>query len=183
MRMQHKRSLAALLAMGLSVTALTAAAEKPEWAGRGKHREERDERGWKGEREDRQDRDERRRYDGPTAQVQIGVPGISLSVGGYFGDPQRRAVHDYYAPQVQAGHCPPGLAKKHNGCLPPGQAKQWAMGQRLPAGVMTYPVPADLQVRLGPPPSGHQFVRVAADILLIAVGTGMVVDAIEDLSR
>ena len=26
--------------------------------------------------------------------------------------------------------CPPGLAKKHNGCLPPGQA--WRAGQRAP---------------------------------------------------
>jgi Ni/Co efflux regulator RcnB len=30
-------------------------------------------------------------------------------------------------------NCPPGLAKKNNGCLPPGQAKsQWNVGQRLP---------------------------------------------------
>ena len=26
--------------------------------------------------------------------------------------------------------CPPGLARKHNGCLPPGQA--WRVGQRAP---------------------------------------------------
>jgi hypothetical protein len=31
--------------------------------------------------------------------------------------------------------CPPGLAKKNNGCLPPGQAKRlFAQGQRLPTG-------------------------------------------------
>jgi hypothetical protein len=28
------------------------------------------------------------------------------------------------------GGCPPGLAKKHNGCMPPGQAKKLARGQR-----------------------------------------------------
>lgn len=29
--------------------------------------------------------------------------------------------------------CPPGLAKKRNGCLPPGQAKaRWGVGQTLP---------------------------------------------------
>lgn len=34
-----------------------------------------------------------------------------------------------------ANACPPGLAKKNNGCLPPGQAKRmFAEGQRLPAG-------------------------------------------------
>jgi hypothetical protein len=27
------------------------------------------------------------------------------------------------------GGCPPGLAKKHNGCLPPGQAKKLYRGQ------------------------------------------------------
>jgi hypothetical protein len=30
------------------------------------------------------------------------------------------------------GHCPPGLAKKHNGCMPPGQAKKWQIGHQLP---------------------------------------------------
>jgi len=35
----------------------------------------------------------------------------------------------------------------------------------------------------GAPPAGHRYVRVAADILLIAVGTAMVVDAIEDLGK
>jgi hypothetical protein len=33
------------------------------------------------------------------------------------------------------GGCPPGLAKKNNGCLPPGQAKKlYRVGQRFPAG-------------------------------------------------
>ena len=31
------------------------------------------------------------------------------------------------------GGCPPGLAKKNNGCLPPGQAKKlYNVGQRFP---------------------------------------------------
>jgi len=31
------------------------------------------------------------------------------------------------------GGCPPGLAKKHNGCMPPGQVKKlYRIGQRLP---------------------------------------------------
>ncbi len=46
-----------------------------------------------------------------------------------------------------------------------------------------YPVPASVQVQLGTPPAGYKFVRVATDILLIAVGTSMVIDAIEDLGR
>ena len=92
-------------------------------------------------------------------------------------------VREYYGKQYRAGHCPPGLAKKNNGCLPPGQAKRWAMGQPLPRDVVYYPVPRSVMLQLGIPPSGHKYVRVAADILLIAVGTGLVVDAVQDLGR
>jgi hypothetical protein len=43
--------------------------------------------------------------------------------------------------------CPPGLAKKGNGCLPPGQAKKlFGIGQRLqPAYVDSYRMPAAYQ--------------------------------------
>lgn len=99
----------------------------------------------------------------------------------HFDDDNRRIVHDYYGAKFRAGKCPPGLAKKKNGCLPPGQAKKWAMGQPLPADLRRYDLPHDLQARLPAPPSGHRYVRVASDILLVAVGTSMVVDAIEDL--
>jgi len=38
--------------------------------------------------------------------------------------------------------CPSGLAKKNNGCLPPGQAKkQFAVGERLPSSYNYYNVP------------------------------------------
>jgi hypothetical protein len=110
---------------------------------------------------------------GVTVQVQIGT---------FFGDAQREAARRYYEPQFRAGKCPPGLAKKNNGCQPPGQAKQWQLGQPLPASVVFYPVPRTVTVRIGLPPPGHDYVRVAADILLIAIGTRMVIDAIEDLS-
>jgi hypothetical protein len=119
---------------------------------------------------------------GKNKKSEAGAP-IAASLGVYFGDAQRRAVTQYFAPQMAAGKCPPGLAKKGNGCLPPGQAKKWAVGQRLPADVVTYPIPVELRVKLGVPPAGHEFVRVAGDILLIAVGTSMVIDAIEDLTR
>lgn len=32
------------------------------------------------------------------------------------------------------GGCPPGLAKKHNGCMPPGQAKKLFRGERWESG-------------------------------------------------
>ena len=48
------------------------------------------------------------------------------------------------------GGCPPGLAKKNNGCMPPGQAKKlYNVGQRFPLGygnAWTYnQVPYDLR--------------------------------------
>ena len=52
--------------------------------------------------------------------------------GEYFDDRRRVVVHEYYGEQFRTGHCPPGLAKKHNGCMPPGQAKKWAIGRPLP---------------------------------------------------
>jgi Ni/Co efflux regulator RcnB len=49
--------------------------------------------------------------------------------------------------------------------------------------VIFYDVPQGLVVQIGSPPAGYRYARVANDILLIAVGTGMVIDAIQDLGR
>ena len=102
---------------------------------------------------------------------------------GHFEERHRVTVRDYYDKEYRSGHCPPGLAKKHNGCMPPGQAKRWTVGRPLPRDVVYYDVPPPLVVQIGAPPAGYRYVRVAADILLIAAGTGMVVDAIQDLGR
>jgi Ni/Co efflux regulator RcnB len=67
--------------------------------------------------------------------------------------------------------------------MPPGQAKKWQVGRPLPREVTYYQVPQPLVVQLGPPPSGYRYVRVATDILLIAIGTRMVADAIQDIGR
>jgi Ni/Co efflux regulator RcnB len=109
--------------------------------------------------------------------------GGSLSIDISIGEPDRVIIRDYYGGMAQRGHCPPGLAKKHNGCMPPGQAKKWAIGQRLPRDVIFHELPNDLRVRLSVPPQGYRYVRVAADVLMIAVGTGLVAAAIEDIAR
>jgi hypothetical protein len=51
---------------------------------------------------------------------------------GYAGDYGRGRSHGY-----GIGGCPPGLAKKHNGCLPPGQAKKLYRGEHFPSGFGT----------------------------------------------
>lgn len=104
-----------------------------------------------------------------------------IQVGEYFGGQQRVVVTEYYSKRYVSGKCPPGLKKKQNGCLPPGQAKKWAKGQPLPRTVVYYPVPQEVVVRIGVPPPGYRYVRVANDLLLIAIATSMVIDAIEDL--
>ena len=58
--------------------------------------------------------------------------------------------------------CPPGLAKKHNGCLPPGQAKKlYNVGQRFPQsyGVpWSYnQIPYDLRTHYGLPTQGNYY--------------------------
>lgn len=67
--------------------------------------------------------------------------------------------------------------------MPPGQAKAYTLGRPLPSPVIFYDLPLSISVQIGLTPAGHRYVRVAADILLIAVGTGIVVDAIQDLGR
>jgi len=102
--------------------------------------------------------------------------------GRYFGDHDRDVVRSYYSNEFHKGKgCPPGLAKKNNGCMPPGLAKKWRYGQPLPRDVVWYELPRELVIRWPAPPLDHRYVRVASDILLIAVGTGLAVDAIQDL--
>lgn len=107
----------------------------------------------------------------------------SRGSGPIFTDQHRVAIRNYYTTEFRGGRCPPGLAKKNNGCMPPGQAKKWHVGQPLPREVIYYDLPPALVVQIGVPPAGYRYVRVAADILMIAVGTGMVISAIEDLGR
>ena len=107
-----------------------------------------------------------------------GGPQASISIS----DRDRNEIYSYYRGQYAAGNCPPGLAKKNNGCMPPGQAKKaWTMNQPLPAGVLYEVLPRDLLGRLSPAPSGYQYVRVANDVLMMAVGTRMIVGALADL--
>ena len=100
----------------------------------------------------------------------------------YFNNHHRDIVSTYYRDEFRRGDCPPGLAKKHNGCLPPGQAKRWTLGKPLPGDVIVYDLPDTVIRQIGYPPAGYRFVRVASDILMITIGAGMVVDAITDLN-
>jgi hypothetical protein len=106
--------------------------------------------------------------------------GVSVTVT--FTAQQRDAARAWYVEKYGRGNCPPGLAKKQNGCLPPGQAKKrYAVGQPLPPGIVYGPVPPELTVRIGAPPEGHVYATLDGDLLKLAVGTLLVVDAIDGL--
>lgn len=166
----HKSPVQALILATLLVAG-PALAEKPPWAGgdRGDKHEQ------KSERKKHHDREQ------GGSDSRQDDRGDEVRGHAYFGDQQRVFVHDYFAQHYHSGHCPPGLAKKHNGCMPPGLAKRWRIGRPLPRDLVYYDLPSAIVVELGVPLPRHRYVRVAGDILLIAIGTGMVVDAIEDL--
>jgi hypothetical protein len=171
-----KMKCALALVIGGLLAAGPVMADKPEWAGGGKGKGGRDDRAER--RDDRRDehggarrdddRDSRRDRDGRR---------------GHFEDRHTVIVREYYTTNYRGGRCPPGLAKKRNGCMPPGQAKKWKVGRPLPREVIYYEVPRPLIVQIGPPPSGHRYVRVGGDILMLAIGSGMVIDAIQNLGR
>jgi hypothetical protein len=95
----------------------------------------------------------------------------------------RAIVYQYYRTEYSAGRCPPGLAKKGNGCLPPGQAKKlWVVGQPLPPAVMYEPVPRAVVQQLAPVPPGYDYVRVDNDVLLMDMTNRMVADVVNDIN-
>ncbi len=169
-----KMKCALALVVGGILAAGPALADKPAWAGAGKS--------GKSERMDQRDEQRgERRDEGDKARR--GREGPAFERRNHFDDHHRVVVREYYEDQFRRGRCPPGLAKKHNGCMPPGQARRWELGQPLPRDVVYYSVPQPLVVEIGTPPPGYRYVRVANDILLMAVGTRMIVDAIQDFGR
>lgn len=180
-----------VLLLSMIFFSATALADKPEWAGRGddgdgeksyKHGNKHGNKHRQGEDREGDDDDRSERYRNHD-RYQTNGGNIEISIGGYFGETQRTETREYYRERVRSGHCPPGLAKKRNGCMPPGHSREWVIGETLPQDVKYVPIDPAIKIRLGIPPAGHQFVRVASDILLIAVGTGLVVDAIQDLGQ
>lgn len=117
------------------------------------------------------DRDSGRDNNRESSDVQVSVNFNSHqrdSVAGYLRD---RRDND-------RGNCPPGLAKKNNGCQPPGQAKRYQIGRPL-GGIGYGPVPDGISIHIGLPPVGYMYGMVDGDLLQLAIGTLLVVDAID----
>jgi Ni/Co efflux regulator RcnB len=121
---------------------------------------------------------------GKQKSAQGAVPGSSTSYKseyghGYFNNDRIARISSYYSQHGRSGKCPPGLAKKNNGCQPPGQAKKWRRGEPLPPGVLYFDLPSALLAELGRTPEGQKVIRAGTDLLLISIATGMVLDALE----
>ena len=127
-----------------------------------------------------------RRQEAPRAKIAPNAPPSRKPVkpaqrAPRFEQNDRTIIHNYYANDFQRKRrCPPGLQKRDNRCVSMS-SRQWTVGKPLPRKVIYYELPPAMARRLGPPPANHKFVRVAQDILLIATGTGIVVDAIDNL--
>jgi hypothetical protein len=65
----------------------------------------------------------------------LAFAGPALADRGH-GNGHGRAHHSSYGYGYAEG-CPHGLAKKHNGCMPPGQARRLARGERWQSGYGT----------------------------------------------
>lgn len=98
----------------------------------------------------------------------------------------RETIRNYMQDHRHRYFCPPGLAKKNNGCLPPGQAKKYEIGKALPADVTYELLPYSLRRNLQPLPSGYQYVRVENDVLLMSKTDKTIADIVtlmSDLSQ
>jgi len=183
----HKGRTLALLCIGLLASG-SVFADKPSWSGGGNDNNHGNDGGRSDRQDDNRGNDNRsagndHRADRDNGGDRDHYDRDRTYSSRYFDDHRRNSIHDYYSQQINSGHCPPGLARKNNGCLPPGHARQWVIGQRLPSDVIFYNLQPQILTYLAPPPPRHRYVRVASDILLIAIGTGMVLDAIDDLGR
>ncbi len=108
---------------------------------------------------------------------------FDLDVDVIFSPQQRDMYRGYHVEHYGRGHCPPGLAKKNNGCMPPGLAKKrYEVGRPLPPDLVILDLPYDLGVRIGPAPRGYRYGLIDGDVVKLALGTLLVVDAIDGLT-
>lgn len=118
---------------------------------------------------------------GPAARDAVAVaPGRRVSrtvrVDDFFDRNDEALIRRYFGTSVS---CPPGLAAKNNGCLPPGQAKKaYGVGTILPRDIYLSPLPGDLLGRLPIAPDGYYYGRYNGDVYLVENTTRRIIDTI-----
>jgi hypothetical protein len=103
--------------------------------------------------------------------------------GKFFDPALRKTVQDYFTANRGNGPCPADLILKAGRCESATATRSWRIGQPLPAGLTTKPLPARLLEALGAVPKGHSYIQVEGDLLLIADDTKTVVDSVLDLGQ
>ncbi len=160
--------IVALAIASLFIAGPVFAKDKGDDDGRDKHSQKRE-----AKEDKRADKEEKRAEKRERKEIQQGT---------YFNDQQRTYVREYYTTNYGGGkRCPPGLAKKNNGCMPPGQARNWVVGQPVPSGVVVYTVAQPVIRMLPPAPYGYRYVRIGGDIVLVQQQNNIIVDIIQAL--
>ena len=159
----HRVIALAIVSLLVSAPALSKGKDEDHGNGKGKHSQK------------NEDKEERKAEKRERKEIQPGT---------YFNDQQRTYVREYYVQNYSNGKkCPPGLAKKNNGCMPPGQAKNWVVGQPVPSGVTVYSVPQPVIRQLPPAPYGYRYVLIGGDVVLVQQQNNLIVDIIVGLLR
>jgi len=89
-------------------------------------------------------------------------------------DHDRDIIRNY----LRDKNCPPGLAKKDNGCLPPGHAKRYSVGDIWVVEERPRTIWQALADMISPPPSGYRYVRTDTDVLLVSESNNRIVDIV-----
>jgi hypothetical protein len=104
-----------------------------------------------------------------------------------FSDLERQLILDYYARQAAAagggGGPGQGHGRGHGGGLPPGIQRRLDRGGTLPPGIARQALPPGLAGQLPPSPSGYIRQIVGADVVLVSIATGVIMDIIRGVVR
>jgi hypothetical protein len=105
-----------------------------------------------------------------------------------FTDLERRLIQDYYARQgagssgLSQGAGPgQGHGRGHGGGLPPGIQRRLDRGGTLPPGIARQALPPGLAGQLPPSPTGYIRQVVGADVVLVDIATGVIMDIIRGI--
>lgn len=159
--------------LGLATTTapLPAIADKPAHAGKGN--------GMGNTRAETLKKTIRRLGNAPAAASQS-HSGIDVNI--VFDTGAKQAARSHYSSNYAGKSCPPGLAKKTNGCLPPSQAKKYNRGDVVPESVTLYRLLGEVEVKLRPLPAGYAYRYVNGEVLVVAEAARKVIDAVVLLS-
>ena len=105
--------------------------------------------------------------------------GASVTVT--FTTEQRGAAQGWYV-EIRPRQVPAGPREEGERLPPPGPGEEALRGRAAPRpGCHVRPGSPELSVRIGGPPEGYLYVTLDGDLVKLAVGTLLVVDAIDGL--